>query len=76
MSKVLDIHGYTHIKKKIKETEDLVKVLDNIAKTLYNNLGNDGIFKLIEHTEELLVDYYVRYDYYQEELRKYGQEKS
>lgn len=70
--KMYDISRYNEAKKKVAELEPVMLALDNICDILYNNMGNSGIFFLIEKVEDVRIDYYIKHYEYEQVIKNKG----
>ena len=70
--KLYDISQYNKAKEKVRELEPILKDLDKVVDIIYNNIGNPGMFRLLEHAEDIRVEYYLRHHECMQVIRNKG----
>lgn len=56
-----DMIRYRKAKDKIKELEPIINDLDKICDIIYNNIGNSGMWKLLDVAEDIRIGYYLEH---------------
>lgn len=63
---------YKRAKKERDKLKKLLTELDFVGEVLYNNLDYSKIWDLIQIFEEVRIEYYVQYEFYEQIVKNKG----
>jgi len=63
---------YKRAKKQRDKLKKLLTELDFVGEVLYNNLDYSRIWDLIQDFEEVRIEYYVQYEFYEQIVKNKG----
>lgn len=61
MKSINDIGRYRRAEARVKELEPLLDELDRLCEIVYNNLGNAGMWNILNVAEDVRIGYYLEH---------------